>query len=527
MIQAMSAQTYGNWKPLIQLGSGGQGIVYLAYDVLSPGLETMQSLIRADPKKDNRTIGISAEGLSALILMQAPNMIRYGALKVIRSDEKSRDSKNASARVAQEILAYQSIRHPNLVKILDIDFATNSFVLEYYPGGALSNHPELFIEDPRSALKQFRKLVDGVCRLHRTYIHRDIKPENIFIASDGRLVLGDMGIVHVLPSEETAKSRLTNEFSNVGTRAWMPPWCMNIRQEKVLPSFDVYSLGKVLWFLVTGQPRFPVAYENNSVLTYIRNQRDGQIIENIVSKCVVTNEKDCLPTAIDLLNLVDASLAEMRLPGAARSRDLEMSLYSFRNRGGYPLFSIEMPERAEDGSPVANRLVNWKIEHPAVAGTFFHSNCIGEQQKAAWGRVLGRTNPYEPLSLKLGALGPQSHDNYVEVMPSSQIPFMAGRYLHIVAKIDDEVTFSVQLIIKFKSDTYVLGFSTKIRANNQNERWQLIPGSKIDDGFRILVLDIHEAFDAASTGEGVEAEFCNLYAVRLRGAFWLTSLRLI
>jgi serine/threonine protein kinase len=102
----------------------------------------------------------------------------------------------------------------------------------------------------------FRLIVEAVAELHnRGYVHRDIKSKNLFIASDGRPVLGDFGIVAF---EDDAHTRVTEEFERVGSRDWMAPWAhTGLRVDDVRPSFDVFPLGKLPWVMISGRPILP------------------------------------------------------------------------------------------------------------------------------------------------------------------------------------------------------------------------------------------------------------------------------
>ena len=69
-------------------------------------------------------------------------------------------------------------------------------------------------------------------------------------------MLADCGLAFRLESQE----RLTMTFENVGTRDFQPPWSYGMRLADVQPNFDVFSLAKVLWTMVSGRPKFPLWY---------------------------------------------------------------------------------------------------------------------------------------------------------------------------------------------------------------------------------------------------------------------------
>ena len=103
----------------------------------------------------------------------------------------------------------------------------------YHPKGSLDRSHTISKGRPLEALQAFRQLVEGVAILHhKRIVHRDIKPQNIFLAEDGKLVLGDMGFVYLPAALEMRK---TQTFDNVGTRDWMPPWSVGRRIMRFTP----------------------------------------------------------------------------------------------------------------------------------------------------------------------------------------------------------------------------------------------------------------------------------------------------
>jgi len=83
----------------------------------------------------------------------------------------------------------------------------------------------------------------------RGIIHRDLKPGNVWLTSDGTAKIGDFGLAVALD-----RSRLTTEGMMVGTVAYMPP--EQAMGGEVTPRSDLYSLGAILYEMVTGRPPF-------------------------------------------------------------------------------------------------------------------------------------------------------------------------------------------------------------------------------------------------------------------------------
>ena len=118
-------------------------------------------------------------------------------------------------------------------------------------------------------------------------IHRDIKPENIFINSNNEFVLGDFGLVFFNDNKHT---RISNTFSNVGSRDWMPGWAMSKRIEDVNPSFDVFALGKIIWTIISGIPVLPLWYfkeKEHNLEVLFPNKREMKLVNLLLNKCIV------------------------------------------------------------------------------------------------------------------------------------------------------------------------------------------------------------------------------------------------
>lgn len=152
-------------------------------------------------------------------------------------------------RFKKEVRAGLELNHPYILKIIDYDYETDApfIVTEYYPNGSLAelNLEKLSVEEK---LTIFRKITQAVAFAHENnVIHGDIKPENIFLSENHDPVVGDFGLCLF-----TDSLRLTETNEAVGSRNYMAPELEDGKSERTEVS-DVYSLGKLLYWLLTGK----------------------------------------------------------------------------------------------------------------------------------------------------------------------------------------------------------------------------------------------------------------------------------
>jgi serine/threonine protein kinase len=247
-------------------------------------------------------------------LSTASDPDNLAALKVLHEpkDAREEDPERARERIRREMKAISEVSHPNLLRIKEADPDGGWFAAEYHPNGPLSERPDLFKGDLRRALEALRPPVEGVAELHsQGRVHRDIKPANTFISREGQLVLGDFGLVFFTDDE---RARLSATFENVGSRDWMPLWAQSMRIEEVRPTFDVFTLGKVLWSMVSGEPFLRGWYYDDedypqfNVEKMFPDEPSIRFVNRLLSKCVVEREKNCLPDAGALLAEIDKVL---------------------------------------------------------------------------------------------------------------------------------------------------------------------------------------------------------------------------
>jgi serine/threonine-protein kinase len=155
-------------------------------------------------------------------------------------------------RVRREVEAIQAIDHPNVVKMLDKGPYRDGYVLvmEFVEGQTLRG---LLGRDPgltgQQAVSIAIEVLEGLAAAHRVgLVHRDIKPSNLMITDVERPAIRilDFGVVKQLG----ASRRITSVGTLLGTPTYMPP--EQLLALSVDPSADVYSVGLVLWQMLTG-----------------------------------------------------------------------------------------------------------------------------------------------------------------------------------------------------------------------------------------------------------------------------------
>jgi serine/threonine protein kinase len=176
-----------------------------------------------------------------------------GAVYVLKSLKNS-DNTARLARFEQEIQAYRTLEHTNILRLVDAgkDARGRPFLVsEYCERGSLEdeyerNHPWRSVVE---MLGVFFGIVRGLAHAHRKgVIHRDLKPANIFLRKDRTPVVGDFGLCFL---EDASGERLTRHQEVIGSRWFAAPEVRNGRLDSVTPAVDIYSLGKILYWLLS------------------------------------------------------------------------------------------------------------------------------------------------------------------------------------------------------------------------------------------------------------------------------------
>jgi serine/threonine-protein kinase len=194
-------------------------------------------------------------GMSTVYMAQDANLRRKVAIKLIHP-HLSNDPQFVR-RFEQEAAAVAQLRHPNIIQVYDFadDAGVFYMVMEYVPGETLQARLTTL-----NAAKQFLPLAeiiqttasicDAVAYAHqRGMIHRDLKPANVMLNPQGQPILMDFGVAKML-----GESQHTATGAVIGTALYMSP--EQARGEKPDERSDIYSIGVMLFEMITGAPPF-------------------------------------------------------------------------------------------------------------------------------------------------------------------------------------------------------------------------------------------------------------------------------
>src|SRR6266498_7464 len=205
----------GNYQVLEEVGRGGMGVIY-----------------RARQRHSRRIVALK-------------RILSYHA-----------DSQETLARFRREAQAAASLDHPNILPIYEVsecDDGLPFFSMKFAGGGSLLDAAPALRGEPRRAVALLAKVARAVQYAHgQGILHRDLKPGNVLLDGRGEPLVSDFGLAKWLDTT----SHLTQTLTIFGTPGYIAPEQVNGSAGKLGPTSDVYSLGAILFDLLTGRPPF-------------------------------------------------------------------------------------------------------------------------------------------------------------------------------------------------------------------------------------------------------------------------------
>jgi serine/threonine protein kinase len=213
----MPGDTFGRYRIARTLGEGAMGSVYLAHDT---------------------------------------QLDRKVALKIPKFDARS-ESKHID-RFLREARSAATLNHPNICPVFDVGEidGTHFMTMAYIAGHTLQDfvNPEKPQRD-RNVANVVRKIAVALHEAHiNGLVHRDVKPGNVMIDPRNEPIVMDFGLARQIDEEDDA--RLTRDGAILGSPAYMSPEQIEGKSDKLGPHSDIYSLGVILYELLTGNLPF-------------------------------------------------------------------------------------------------------------------------------------------------------------------------------------------------------------------------------------------------------------------------------
>jgi eukaryotic-like serine/threonine-protein kinase len=257
----------GRYEILSEIGKGAMGVVYTASD---------------------------------------PLLSRTVAIKTINMSLDSGEKAEYEARFFQEARAAGGLNHPNIVTIYDIGNSGNIayMAMELLAGRELKHLLSAGQRIPvERAIDIATQAADGLAYAHEHgVVHRDIKPANIMIVRDGRVKITDFGIAHMRAADVRTETGVM-----LGSPRYMAP--EQVVGKRADARADIFSLGVILYEMVTGEPPF-MGHDVNSMMFQIVNftppppsaraPEVPAVLDFIIAKTLAKAPDDRYPNAAEL-----------------------------------------------------------------------------------------------------------------------------------------------------------------------------------------------------------------------------------
>lgn len=209
---------------------------------------------------------IATGGMGSIYLVEDTSLDRKVALKIITTPFASGD---LAPRLIQEARIVARLEHPGIVPLHDVGTLVDGrvfYTMKYVQGRRLDEYAREY-RSLQNLLRVFQKICEAVAFAHANgVIHRDLKPENIMVGSFGEVLVMDWGVAKVLTESEplppTSPDRGagdptgTRQGTILGTPAYMAPEQARGDLSALSEQTDIYALGAILYFLLTGRTPF-------------------------------------------------------------------------------------------------------------------------------------------------------------------------------------------------------------------------------------------------------------------------------
>ncbi|MEO8452265.1 MAG: serine/threonine-protein kinase, partial [Gemmatimonadota bacterium] len=294
-----------------------------------------------------RIIGTLGEGgMGTVYEAEQDQPQRMVALKVIRSDFVIPE---LMRRFARESEVLGRLQHPGIAQIYEAGTAEGPhgpqpfFAMELVKGQSLTEYASARALNVDQRLELFARVCDAVHYAHKQgVIHRDLKPANIMVDAGGQPKILDFGVARLTDADVKA-TRQTSVGEVIGTLQYMSPEQVNADPGDIDTRSDVYSLGVILYELLSGQLPYDLAHrmiyeaarviviEDPAPLSSLNRTLKGDV-EVIVGKALEKEKNRRYSSAADLASDVRRFLSNEPIAARPASAMYQLGKFARRNR---------------------------------------------------------------------------------------------------------------------------------------------------------------------------------------------------
>ncbi|WP_372366971.1 serine/threonine-protein kinase [Candidatus Uabimicrobium sp. HlEnr_7] len=423
LIETSIPKHFGSYDIISEIARGGMGVVYKAWD-----------------DRLKRTV----------------------ALKVLRQWECP--SVEETQRFLREARLAASLQHPNIVNIYDADAinGVNYFTMDYVEGEPLS----LYLKEKQLTYSENLRIIHDIALAleyahSKNVIHRDVKPGNIMIDKNGTPQLTDFGLAKALNADSVF---ITQSGKTMGTPAYMSPE-QACGKDTIDARSDIYSLGAILYEMITGQPPFS-------------GESFGLVIADVISKEPKKPSRinPYLPPDIEIISLKAMSKELEHRYSSAKEMADDINRYLFgesiKAKLNSNLFKIWKSSKVSLtvffsillGTVVIFGLVMWNMErswqHDADVSLLGKTKDLLEQKKFVLAKETAQRIQQRKVQLQSRTVLYKSADSFIE---------QALRHLGLyqknldVSPIKENYTNIVLAFNSVKSAEILIGCSPKVK----------------------------------------------------------------
>jgi serine/threonine-protein kinase len=255
-------------------------------------------------------------GMGVVYKARQKGLNRWVALKMVLAGAHASSHQLERFRIEAKAIAH--LQHPNIVQVYEVGEQDGLpyFSLEFVDGGSLDKQVHRQAQPPRDAAHMVETLARAMAYAHENgIIHRDLKPANVLLTKSGIPKITDFGLAKRLEDD----SSQTKSGTLMGSPSYMAPEQARGDTHNIGPLADVYSLGAMLYELLTGRPPFLGATPMATVLKVTREEPLAPTrlqpgvpsdLETICLKCLQKDTQQRYPTALELAEDLGRFLAD-------------------------------------------------------------------------------------------------------------------------------------------------------------------------------------------------------------------------